>query len=798
MNIHKVSFALPSIVTGAVKMICSRKSITGLKAQGFVLLREVILVTLSDSIAYIAEIVAKIEADKRVTLINSIKHIGTSTPLNITSSISHVKKKEEPAKRFSVVINKDWLQITSNNIHTCIDTIIDNVSVLDLNYTSLCNEIINFSISILKHCTHSLNKSTISLLKLFFIPYFIGNRQIITKEDFNTCLDDIKLGIDLQDELIRALFSVRQIPREVDSQKQRQILCNCIGFSWAMKDIPVLTEDNLMSIHDSLYRLLEFNKTLIEEVLEPVAVISLNKSERVSFLKKAMNGSLMKLMKNFNNNRKLYDDFCLLLLNLPESIRVSLINYVIALLDFEKLPSNDMEAQRISKELILLKILSRGLKESQYKVLIGVMKYANGKINLSHTSKGDFHFILSLCLTDIISNNCVLKHLKTQEQNKLMLQLFEFLSSPYQNVKLSAELGYTLLQENLGTDLVEARYHALIDLLLQKIKYLYFESKTESALNIISSLIEVTPKLFARSLSSVLESLIRCFDNYYQEEFMWIIENYVPIFLRVLKYAHSHEVSIISTNLVRQILMRAKSLLSTTKNTLIVKAISLLRQSLKILNKKPMEREEAQNFSTEDPGNVSIPDSLTAIFYELWPSVLYQLQNMNNLPAINECLKICGDIAKSSPEFFLVANRFSSQLWPKIKLILGKHVSNQLFLIKTQISAVKFLQAISEVLMANTTNNESLCIEVPCQVFEMLMVREEDKEVTITAYQERLIQIKNESVILIQKLIKLGNEVIKAKCKEKYINNCKTYTNPTTIWMLCSSFMEELSNIFTS
>lgn len=791
MTVERISFAFPSIVTGAVKIICSRKSITALKSQAFMLLKEVIVVTLGDSTGHIAELVKQIKEEKRAALINSIRNIGSNED-------AEVKMKEEAsANKFTVTLNKDWLTNTASNLNVYLEVILNHMNLLDFNHVTLCDAVIDFSTSTLRHCRDSLSSSATSLLKLFFAPYFMGSRPTVSFADFSKCLGEVRPNASVQEELAKALLDVNRVTREVDSQKQRAILCNCIGFSWTVAKLqltPILTEDNLMAIHGSLYKLLEFNKTLVEEVLEPLpSSIPLPLPQRISFLTKSTHGSLMKLIGSFSANAQLYEDFCLLLSTLPESVRTALINYGMARVEFESSPSSESEAQRVAKELIILKALSKGLKESQYKLFATVMKYAGGKVP-QHASKGDFHFIQCLCLGDVTCDGSLLKNLRVQDQNKLMLQLFEFLASSCQSVKLAAELAYCLLCENLGSDIVEDRYHALIDLLLQKIKYSHIDSRTESALSIISSLIEITPKLFARSLSSVLESLVRCFDKYYQDEFMWVIENYIPIFLKVLKYADSQEAGIVSTNLVRQVLLRAKSLLGSSKNSLVVKAISLLRQSLRILSKRPMEREEAQNFSTEDPDNVAIPDSLTATFYEFWPSVLYHFLNVNNLPAINECLKICGDVGRNSAEFFVTADRFSLQLWPRIKAILGKHASNQLLLTKTQISALKFLQVIS----GKIIDNESTCMDIISQVLSMLMLREEDKDVVITAYQERLVQLKNESVALIHKLLKNDNEKIKAMCKERLISNCKTYASAVTIWMLCSTFMAEVADLLAA
>ena len=550
-----MQFAMPSITTGIIKTILSKKNTTSLKTKSFEILKMIILKAISDNLESIKCLLDEMESNQKIALINSIKNIGNNI------SIPNVDKPTNiTQEKFKVIINKDWIINASGKINSCLDAILKNITILDFNHNLLCDSIIDFSISLLKNCYRALNNSNITLLKLLFAPYFMGNRPILSFSDFSTFLNEVHIANNssIQEEFIYTLQSIRKIKREVDSHKQREILCTAIGFSWTISKldiIPIIAEKDLMSIHNSLHELLELNRSLVIEVIEPLpgSNVPIPQSQRISFLKKSVHGSLMKMLKHFNTNQLLYDDLYRLLSTLPESLRLSLFNYTIFLLNFDNLVDKEIELHRVIRELIILKSLAKESKELQYKLLSGVMKYSKAKLTSNNTT-GDLMFIICDCICDIISDDCLLKFLKAQEQNTVIIQLFEFLSSPHQNVRLNAELAYILICEKLGPNLIEDRYHALIDLLLQKIKYFYFETKTESAISIISSLIETTPELFARSLSSVLESLIRCFDKYYQDEFMWIIENYVPMFLKVLKYADSHKILIISTNLVRQIL----------------------------------------------------------------------------------------------------------------------------------------------------------------------------------------------------------------------------------------------------
>ena len=266
---------------------------------------------------------------------------------------------------------------------------------------------------------------------------------------------------------------------------------------------------------------------------------------------------------------------------------------------------------------------------------------------------------------------------------------------------------------------------------------------------------------------------------------MWIIENFLPIFVKILKYASNErgEKPIISTNLIRQILMRVKPMLGSQKNKLVVISYVVLRESLVLLANSPMEREEAGVFSPEDPDNVTISNSLPAIIYEFWPSILYQFNCSNNLPIMNECLKICTRISQYNVEFFKTSNRFSADLWPKIKPILSKHVNNQLFLIKTQLSVLEFLKEMLAV-------EPSLVPDIVKSVVLLFELKEENKEITLQAFSQRLIELRDSGIKIIQE-VKKSNPKILEEIKNIYSFKGRQIV---TLWDLCASFFSNVSN----
>ena len=84
-----------------------------------------------------------------------------------------------------------------------------------------------------------------------------------------------------------------------------------------------------------------------------------------------------------------------------------------------------------------------------------------------------------------------------------------------------------------------------------------------------------------------------------------------------------------------------------------------------------MEREDADiNFSTEDPENVVIKESLGPVAYEYFDAIAYILNRNENLAIAIECLELLKEIQKYSPKFLLNENKFSNKIVPFSKKIL--------------------------------------------------------------------------------------------------------------------------------
>jgi hypothetical protein len=87
-----------------------------------------------------------------------------------------------------------------------------------------------------------------------------------------------------------------------------------------------------------------------------------------------------------------------------------------------------------------------------------------------------------------------------------------------------------------------------------------------------------------------------------------------------------------------------------------------------------MEREENENFSTEDPNNVLIPSSLGPIIFEIWKYIIYALNNDNiTIVLYKNFFDIFLEIIKFRPQFF-DSERVFSDLLPCIIIVFNKFI----------------------------------------------------------------------------------------------------------------------------
>ncbi len=215
---------------------------------------------------------------------------------------------------------------------------------------------------------------------------------------------------------MNAMAQLRKIPREVESRRQRAVVCVAIGFSWALQQtgiVPVLTEAQVMSIHASMLSLLELNRRLVTELVEvkKKGEIAPVPAERLSFLSRSRRTFTLNMLRHFCINAELWDAFSLLVPTLPDSLRVSLFNYTISaepcLTDPNSVPAKDeARLQTLCRSLLLLELLARNSADLQHRLLQIAIEMSTMKTNFAPESAAmeALSFLTIDLLSDVFSS----------------------------------------------------------------------------------------------------------------------------------------------------------------------------------------------------------------------------------------------------------------------------------------------------------------------------------------------------------------------------------------------------------
>ena len=106
-------------------------------------------------------------------------------------------------------------------------------------------------------------------------------------------------------------------------------------------------------------------------------------------------------------------------------------------------------------------------------------------------------------------------------------------------------------------------------------------------------------------------------------------------------------------NICRKLILRFIPLILSKKITFISKCLQIIKNYLLMLFLLPMEKEEEENFSEEDPSNVVISSSLGPIMYELWKPLVFAFNNKSTtLVGFTMFFEIFNEISNFHPEFF--------------------------------------------------------------------------------------------------------------------------------------------------
>lgn len=118
-------------------------------------------------------------------------------------------------------------------------------------------------------------------------------------------------------------------------------------------------------------------------------------------------------------------------------------------------------------------------------------------------------------------------------------------------------------------------------------------------------------------------------------------------------------IHITTANIFRKIILRICSIILSKRITLVNKVLLIIIQYIPILHIFPMEREEEENFSPEDPSNVIIKQSLGPVMHEIWKYLLYALSNGNKtIVQMRNYMELFKEIAHYYPRFYSYERTF--------------------------------------------------------------------------------------------------------------------------------------------
>ena len=119
--------------------------------------------------------------------------------------------------------------------------------------------------------------------------------------------------------------------------------------------------------------------------------------------------------------------------------------------------------------------------------------------------------------------------------------------------------------------------------------------------------------------------------------------------LKVLK----EKLKLQKCNICRKLILRFIPLILSKKITFVSKCLQIIKNYLLMLFLLPMEKEEDENFSEEDPSNVIISSSLGPIMYELWKPLVFAFNSKSTtLAGFTMFFEIFNEISNFHPEFF--------------------------------------------------------------------------------------------------------------------------------------------------
>ncbi len=301
---------------------------------------------------------------------------------------------------------------------------------------------------------------------------------------------------------------------------------------------------------------------------------------------------------------------------------------------------------------------------------------------------------------------------KQEINNFLYFGLFSY-STQISLQKLSAYKLLNALTEREKSVSIECFISLNFDLILgvtfNKLLYiksysseLLLENKNERSLkfnkiiimNLFNSLLIFIEKLclkdiftYCGTLNNYIKKLFFSFDQFYLEKEYDFIYYYLEFFLKIAKFLTKYIILLhvefnqqgidnedfanhIKTNLhiedlniLRNLVLRIRPLILNKNVKITYKSLMILLKLIPVLNLLPLSREDAINFSAEDPANVQISNSLGPIFYETFSYLIFHLKK-SSIKIIDLIIDIFISVSSVYSKDFFSESRIFDEILP--------------------------------------------------------------------------------------------------------------------------------------
>ena len=346
-------------------------------------------------------------------------------------------------------------------------------------------------------------------------------------------------------------------------------------------------------------------------------------------------------------------------------IKLSLINIFLMNLSVFIIEINNDYLIEQKNRLILLAMFnySNNAKIIKYSASLLILNINQDK-DLKRFIKNNYTFLINSILNKIIYFN-----ISSEDQNKktLISQQTKLKNNNYHHLRN--------IILNVFSSLIELINNFYLDDDINKIFVLEFYNYTqklfpyfdnnikEKNANVIDIMLEIFIKIsfFQKNvlcneckkmnldINSLNIEIIRATSEEFFDEKNFGKESALASKIKALK----EKLKLQKCNICRKLILRFLPLILSKNIIFISKSFQIIKNYILMLFLLPMEKEEEENFSEEDPSNVIISSSLGPIMYELWKPIIFSFhRNLINLSLFNSFFDIFEEISNFYPDFF--------------------------------------------------------------------------------------------------------------------------------------------------